>query len=79
MTSLLNCDVPVFVVPTQSSSDYVSPYELPLVAQTPVVKTQESEAPAEGESRAQYCFCITQGSDMALPLWAEKAKFFSVP
>ncbi|XP_034530227.1 1-phosphatidylinositol 4,5-bisphosphate phosphodiesterase beta-2 [Notolabrus celidotus] len=32
--------------PKESSSDYISPYELPLVAQT-AVKAQESEAPAE--------------------------------
>lgn len=32
----------------QSSSDYVSPYELPLVAQTPTDKAKESEVPVAG-------------------------------
>ncbi|XP_030574955.1 1-phosphatidylinositol 4,5-bisphosphate phosphodiesterase beta-2 [Archocentrus centrarchus] len=32
--------------PKQSSSDYVSPYELPLVAQPPTDQAKESEAPA---------------------------------
>ncbi|XP_070776149.1 1-phosphatidylinositol 4,5-bisphosphate phosphodiesterase beta-2 isoform X1 [Enoplosus armatus] len=31
--------------PKESSSDYVSPYELPLVVQTPTDKAKESEAP----------------------------------
>ncbi|XP_071354935.1 1-phosphatidylinositol 4,5-bisphosphate phosphodiesterase beta-2 [Trachinotus anak] len=31
--------------PKESSSDYISPYELPLVAQTPTDKAQESETP----------------------------------
>ncbi|XP_018545685.1 1-phosphatidylinositol 4,5-bisphosphate phosphodiesterase beta-2 [Lates calcarifer] len=31
--------------PKESSSDYVSPYELPLVAQTPTGNTKENEAP----------------------------------
>ncbi|KAM9842970.1 1-phosphatidylinositol 4,5-bisphosphate phosphodiesterase beta-2 [Aulostomus maculatus] len=31
--------------PKESSSDYISPYELPLVAQTPTEKSKESEAP----------------------------------
>uniref|UniRef100_A0AAQ6II69 Phosphoinositide phospholipase C n=1 Tax=Anabas testudineus TaxID=64144 RepID=A0AAQ6II69_ANATE len=44
----LYCDVPVLSVPMQSSSDYVSPYELPLVAQTPTDKAKESEVPVAG-------------------------------
>ncbi|XP_051243896.1 LOW QUALITY PROTEIN: 1-phosphatidylinositol 4,5-bisphosphate phosphodiesterase beta-2 [Dicentrarchus labrax] len=32
--------------PKESSSDYISPYELPLVAQTPMDKAKENEAPA---------------------------------
>ncbi|XP_059209552.1 1-phosphatidylinositol 4,5-bisphosphate phosphodiesterase beta-2 [Centropristis striata] len=32
--------------PKESSSDYISPYELPLVVQTPTDKAKESEAPA---------------------------------
>lgn len=43
------CDVPVLSVPMQSSSDYISPYELPLVAQTPTDKAEkESEVPLAG-------------------------------
>ncbi|RVE57067.1 hypothetical protein OJAV_G00212650 [Oryzias javanicus] len=33
--------------PKESSSDYISPYELPLVVQPPTDKVKESEAPAE--------------------------------
>ncbi|KAM7403939.1 hypothetical protein PAMA_004381 [Pampus argenteus] len=32
--------------PKESSSDYISPYELPLVVQTPTEKAQENKAPA---------------------------------
>ncbi|XP_070698496.1 1-phosphatidylinositol 4,5-bisphosphate phosphodiesterase beta-2 [Pempheris klunzingeri] len=32
--------------PKESSSDYISPYEMPLVVQTPTDKAKESEAPA---------------------------------
>uniref|UniRef100_A0A8C4D8H2 1-phosphatidylinositol 4,5-bisphosphate phosphodiesterase n=1 Tax=Dicentrarchus labrax TaxID=13489 RepID=A0A8C4D8H2_DICLA len=35
--------------PKESSSDYISPYELPLVAQTPMDKAKENEAPAAGK------------------------------
>lgn len=55
MTSLVDCDVPVLFVPTQSSSDYISPYELPLVAQTPTDKDKESEAPAAGSEACEGC------------------------
>ncbi|XP_037550981.1 1-phosphatidylinositol 4,5-bisphosphate phosphodiesterase beta-2 [Nematolebias whitei] len=33
--------------PKESSSDYISPYELPLVVQTPAEQTTESDTPAE--------------------------------
>lgn len=38
----------LFSNPVQSSSDYVSPFELPLVDQPPAGKAKEIEAPAEG-------------------------------
>uniref|UniRef100_UPI0037E8309D 1-phosphatidylinositol 4,5-bisphosphate phosphodiesterase beta-2 n=1 Tax=Semicossyphus pulcher TaxID=241346 RepID=UPI0037E8309D len=39
--------------PKESSSDYVSPYELPLVVQTPTVKAQEYEAQAAEKSESE--------------------------
>lgn len=32
----------------QSSSDYISPYEMPLVAQAPTNESKESESPPAG-------------------------------
>lgn len=43
-----DCDVPVLFVFTQSSSDYISPYELPFVVQSPTDEVKESESPAAG-------------------------------
>uniref|UniRef100_A0A3Q3AV19 1-phosphatidylinositol 4,5-bisphosphate phosphodiesterase n=1 Tax=Kryptolebias marmoratus TaxID=37003 RepID=A0A3Q3AV19_KRYMA len=39
--------------PKESSSDYISPYELPLVVQTPADKTEDSEAPAEEKAASE--------------------------
>uniref|UniRef100_A0A3B5B3J8 1-phosphatidylinositol 4,5-bisphosphate phosphodiesterase n=1 Tax=Stegastes partitus TaxID=144197 RepID=A0A3B5B3J8_9TELE len=39
--------------PKESSADYVSPYELPLVVQAPADKAKESEAPAAGNEAHQ--------------------------
>uniref|UniRef100_A0A3Q1HI38 1-phosphatidylinositol 4,5-bisphosphate phosphodiesterase n=1 Tax=Anabas testudineus TaxID=64144 RepID=A0A3Q1HI38_ANATE len=39
--------------PKESSSDYVSPYELPLVAQTPTDKAKESEVPVAEEASSE--------------------------
>lgn len=46
--SRLWCSCPFLLFPPQSSSDYVSPYELPLATQTPTDQAKESEAPAPG-------------------------------
>lgn len=52
---------PFLVVITQSSSDYISPYELPLVAKMPTDEVKETEAPAAGkEATASVCFSKTQ-------------------
>lgn len=50
MTSFarLLCSCPFLLLLPQSSSDYVSPYELPLGAQPPTDQAKESEAPAAG-------------------------------
>lgn len=40
-------------MPTQSSADYISPYELPLVAQTPTDKAKESKG-----NKACVCVCV---------------------
>lgn len=44
----LERDAPVLFVFTQSSSDYISPYELPLVTKTSTNEAKEIESPAAG-------------------------------
>ncbi|XP_021166158.2 1-phosphatidylinositol 4,5-bisphosphate phosphodiesterase beta-2 [Fundulus heteroclitus] len=39
--------------PKESSSDYISPYELPLVDQPPAGKAKENEAPAEDKAASE--------------------------
>lgn len=46
--STLERDAPVLFVFTQSSSDYISPYELPLVTKTSTNEAKEIESPAAG-------------------------------
>lgn len=62
----LLCSCPFLLLPPQSSSDYVSPYELPLGAQPPADQAKESEAPAAGNKALEG-----DTSDLALQrFWA---------
>ncbi|XP_074547434.1 1-phosphatidylinositol 4,5-bisphosphate phosphodiesterase beta-2 [Halichoeres trimaculatus] len=60
--------------PKESSSDYISPYELPLVAQTPAVNTQESEAPAEEKADSDASHPVDGEEQQPPEISAEEAK-----
>ncbi|CAJ1073826.1 -phosphatidylinositol 4%2C5-bisphosphate phosphodiesterase beta-2 [Xyrichtys novacula] len=60
--------------PKESSSDYISPYELPLVAQTSVVKAPESEAPAEAKAEPTPTPPVDTGEQPAPETNTEEAK-----
>ncbi|XP_037652117.1 1-phosphatidylinositol 4,5-bisphosphate phosphodiesterase beta-2 isoform X2 [Sebastes umbrosus] len=63
--------------PKESSSDYVSPYEMPLAVQTPTDKAKESEAPA-AENAAPEATPLVDDNDQSpqspLEASAEEAK-----
>ncbi|XP_044021450.1 1-phosphatidylinositol 4,5-bisphosphate phosphodiesterase beta-2 [Siniperca chuatsi] len=63
--------------PKQLSSDYISPYELPLVVQNPTDKAKESEAPAAEKATSEHTPPVDandQSSQSPLEASAEEAK-----
>uniref|UniRef100_A0A8D3D140 Phosphoinositide phospholipase C n=1 Tax=Scophthalmus maximus TaxID=52904 RepID=A0A8D3D140_SCOMX len=79
-TLKIDCDILVLFVPTQSSSDFVSPYEMPLVVQTAADVAKKSEAPVVGnKERGGFNMALVMGITAGFRRCIRSLDFFLPP